>query len=94
MGHPGGCPIAAPLYEELMFRVMLQGTLEKSWSPAVSNGLSSALFAALHGWDFAPIFALSLVLGYLHSRTRSYFAVVWMHALFNGFNLLALALCP
>ena len=35
---------------------------------------------------------LGIALGYVYDRTGSYFAAVWTHALFNGFNLLMFAL--
>ena len=84
--------VAAPLTEELIFRVVFQGLLE-SLVPAWMAVLLPALaFAAMHGrYDAIPLFPLALVLGILYHVRRSYLAVVTTHALFNAtFLLLAL----
>lgn len=81
--------IAAPLFEELMFRATLQPVLIDAMKPAEGIGITSAIFALSHGFpDAIPLYPLALVLGYLHFRTRSFLAVVTMHALFNAYNLL------
>lgn len=80
--------VCAPLAEELVYRVILQGWLSSRTGPAAAIGTSSALFSLAHGWpDLVPLFALALILGYVFHRTRSYVAVVVMHLLFNAFNL-------
>lgn len=85
--------VAAPVYEELMFRVLLQGACVQIWRPATAILGSALLFGACHGiYDALPIIPLGLVLGYVYYRTGSPLAVVWTHALFNGFNLLMFAL--
>lgn len=136
--------IAAPLAEEFVFRLALQGWLERreqsrfaalrppnasapagnpeseaavTLPPPTSahaedhqaaetsalgrvQGLvpvlvSSLIFALLHaGSGAAPIslFPLALILGYLYLRTGRLLPCVFMHAIFNGFNLLLLVL--
>lgn len=82
--------VAAPLFEELMFRVVLQGWLRSFLPAGWSIGLASLIFALVHGWADAPaIFVLALIMGTLYERRRSYVAVVTMHALFNAFNVTA-----
>jgi membrane protease YdiL (CAAX protease family) len=83
--------VAAPLCEELLFRVILQGWLQDRVPPAAAVISVAAAFAAIHinSWpDPLPLIPLSLILGYVYYRRRSYLANVLMHALFNGVNLL------
>lgn len=82
--------IAAPLAEELVFRVILQGWLEDTLPAGWAIGLVAVAFSAVHGWpDALPLFPLALVLGYVFHRRRSYLAVVTVHVLFNGIMILA-----
>ncbi len=83
--------VVAPLFEELIFRVILQGWLHKHVSPVVAVVGVAFSFAAVHftAWpDPLPLIPLSLVFGYIYYRRRSYLANVVMHALFNGLNLI------
>lgn len=90
--------ISAPLFEELAFRVLLQGGLQRlarrgEWWPIV---VSSLAFGASHtnqGYAMVSITVLALGLGYVYRQTHSYPAVVAMHMAFNGLSLaMALAL--
>lgn len=82
--------VLAPLLEELLYRVVLQGALEARTSPAAAIATSSLVFAFVHSWpDSLALVPLALVLGYIYHRRRSYLAVVVVHALFNFWNLLA-----
>lgn len=84
--------VAAPLTEELVFRVILQRSLER-FHPLVALLSISLLFAAIHADslarlpDVAGLFLLGLILGFVYQRTRSYPAVVITHLLFNALNL-------
>lgn len=90
--------VLAPLTEELMYRVVLQGWAEGRATPRDSILLVAAMFAAVHydrgRPDFLPLFPLALILGYLYYRLHSYLAVVVMHALFNATNLAMALLKP
>ncbi|SFI66655.1 CPBP family intramembrane glutamic endopeptidase [Planctomicrobium piriforme] len=82
--------ILAPLKEELLFRVVLQNWLTQYFPAAFAIVFTSVVFGAIHGYpDCFPIAVLSLVLGIVYHRRRSYLAVVTLHGLFNGYNLLA-----
>ena len=84
--------VAAPLFEELLFRVILQGALRSRLSAAAAIALSSAAFAFVHGFpDSLALLPLAVVLGYVFERRRSWLAVVVLHALFNA-SMLAMAL--
>jgi membrane protease YdiL (CAAX protease family) len=85
--------VLAPLQEELLYRVLVQGTLEDRWGLGFLTpiSISSLLFCSVH---FAPgrpdglaLFPLAMLLGYLYWRRHSYVAVVAAHAAFNGINL-------
>lgn len=81
--------VAAPLSEELLFRVILQGWLTHRCGSAVGITLVAVLFAFIHGWrDGLALVPLALILGYIYDRRRDYTAVVATHALFNLANLL------
>lgn len=100
--------LVAPLTEELIVRVLLQGWLERfeascdAASPLrrLPLGLlpilvSSFLFAVLHagyGPDPVPIFLLALALGYLYQRTHRIWPGVAMHMSLNGSSTVVLLL--
>jgi membrane protease YdiL (CAAX protease family) len=80
--------VAAPLAEELIFRVVLQGWLSERCSGPTALGITAAVFALVHGWhDALPLVPLSLILGYVFHQTRRYWTCVTTHALFNAANL-------
>ena len=78
-----------PFLEELLFRCFLQPLLVQNFRETGGIVLTSFLFAFIHpGWvTFLPIFCLSLVLGVLYLRTRSFAAVAVVHGLHNGLVL-------
>lgn len=87
--------LLAPLSEELLFRVIVQGTLQTRYRPGWAIGLTAAAFAAVHGWpDVLPLYPLAIVLGYVYYRRNSFAAVVILHSLFNAANLLLSLLAP
>lgn len=87
--------ILAPVAEELVYRVILQGWLETRLSPRAAILFVATIFAYVHLGegrpDHLPLFPLALILGYVYWRRHSYLAVVALHAAFNATNL-ALAL--
>ena len=85
--------ILAPLSEEIFFRglaqSMLRRVLPNPWSAIV---VTSALFAVVHSGapqSVAPIFALSVVLGYNYERTGRLLPSILIHVLFNAIFILA-----
>jgi membrane protease YdiL (CAAX protease family) len=80
--------ILAPLTEEIVFRVILQGWLETRLAPRWAIGIVALVFAAVHGFpDSLALLPLALILGYVYHRRHSYLAVVVLHAWFNTWNL-------
>ena len=81
--------VVAPLVEELLYRVVLQGWLQTRLPPRTAVVLVAVLFCAVHGWpDALALVPLALILGYIYYQTYSYPAVVLVHMLFNATNLL------
>ena len=80
--------VLAPIAEELLFRVLLQGWAQGQMAPWQAIAFSSFVFVAQHAvYDWLPLMPLALILGYVYNRRRSYVAVVVLHALFNGVML-------
>jgi membrane protease YdiL (CAAX protease family) len=87
--------IMAPIEEELLYRVIFQGTLQRHLPPVASILISSIVFSAVHGFpDAIGLFPLALVLGYLYWRTGSYLTIVTTHAVFNGVTVILTILSP
>lgn len=81
--------VTAPLLEEIVYRVILQGSLRAKVSPNQAILISAVVFAAVHGWpNMLGLLPLALILGYLYDRTNSYLTVVTAHAVFNMTMLL------
>jgi len=83
--------VVAPLFEEMLFRVILQGWLQDKLPPVTAIVVVAVAFVAVHGqaWpDPLPLIPLALMLGYIYYCRGSYLANVVAHALFNAVNLL------
>ncbi|WP_246114285.1 CPBP family intramembrane glutamic endopeptidase [Rubripirellula tenax] len=98
-----GTAIVTPFVEEFLFRVLLQGGLERIADPIAEEGeqwrprsywpmvVSSLVFAMMHlGQGAAPIplFFLSLGLGYLYRQTGNITAPMIVHMVLNGTTIL------
>jgi len=80
--------ILAPVAEELIFRVILQGVLRSRLSANGAIAISSLMFVSVHRFpDSLALLPLAVLFGYVYERRHSYLAVVVMHALFNLTNL-------
>ncbi len=80
--------VAAPIFEEFVFRAWILERLGRVWRPWIALLASSAAFAAAHVPGNAilalGLFSLGLALGLLWWRTRSFIACVVAHALYNA----------
>lgn len=84
--------VIAPLSEELIFRVILQGSLTTVMPARWAIPLVAVAFSAVHGpVDGLALLPLALVLGWVFQRRHSYLSVVVIHGLFNA-TMLALAM--
>lgn len=87
--------IAAPVVEELFYRGLVLGSMNKrGWSPWLSIVASSALFAAMHfqPLQFVGLFAFGVVLALLTRVHGRLGPAIWAHAGFNATTVVALYL--
>ena len=84
--------IAAPLFEELIFRGFLLPSLTRYFSVTVSIVLSGLLFAVAHLSlaEVLPLATLGIILGIVYTRSRNLLAPMLLHSLWNSGTLLSL----
>lgn len=84
--------IAAPLFEEFLFRGFLLPSLTRYLPVWGSILVSSFLFAAVHLSlsEVIPLTVLGIVLGVVYSRSRNLLAPMLLHSLWNSGTLLSL----
>jgi uncharacterized protein len=84
--------IAAPIFEELLFRGFLLPSLTKYVSPSAAIALSALLFAVAHLSlsEVLPLAMLGGVLGVVYTRSRSLLAPMLLHSLWNSVTMLGL----
>lgn len=87
---------AAPLLEELVFRGLVQGRLERRWGPAPAIALTSVVFALFHAlpWVLPIHIVLGLAFGWAVYATRSVWAGVVLHAANNSLAALGMGGAP
>jgi len=84
--------IVGPIAEEIIFRGLIYGALEKRLRVAGAILVSSAIFAAVHlqPVHFIPIFCLGAALGWARWKTGSLGLPILLHILNNGVALVLL----
>lgn len=84
--------VAAPLYEEIMFRGFILPSLTRYVSVPAAIAISSILFALAHLnlSEVAPLATLGAVLGTVYTRSRGLLAPILLHAVWNGVTLASL----
>jgi membrane protease YdiL (CAAX protease family) len=84
--------IVGPIVEEILFRGLIYGALEKRLRVSGAILVSSFLFALVHLQVvyFIPIFCLGLVLGWARWKANSLGLPILIHVLNNGVALLFL----
>lgn len=82
--------IAAPIFEELIFRGIILDGLLKKYSPIKSILISSFLFGAFHlnPWQFVGAFILGSFSGWIYYKTQSLSLSIIIHAVANLSGLL------
>ncbi len=77
--------IAAPVFEELIFRGIILDGLLKRYSPVTAILVSSFLFGAVHlnPWQFVTGFVIGIFAGWVYQHTRSLLAAMIIHASVN-----------
>jgi uncharacterized protein len=86
--------IAAPFFEEFLFRGFLLPSLTRYIPVWAAIAASSLLFAAAHLSlsEILPLTALGMVLGIVYTRSRNLLAPMLLHSLWNSGTLLSLFL--
>lgn len=84
--------LAAPIFEELMFRGFLLPSLTRYVPLWGAIGISSLLFAVAHqnASEILPLFVLGCVLGFVYTRSRNLLSSMLLHSLWNSGTLLSL----
>lgn len=84
--------IAAPVFEEFLFRGFLLPSLTRYTSVWGAIFTSALLFAAAHLSlsEILPLTALGIVLGVVYTRTRNLLASMFLHSLWNSGTLISL----
>jgi membrane protease YdiL (CAAX protease family) len=86
--------VAAPFFEEFLFRGFLLPSLTRYIPVWVAILASSLLFAAAHLSlsEILPLTALGIILGVVYTRSRNLLAPMLVHSLWNSGTLLSLFL--
>lgn len=81
--------IITPVFEELVFRGMLQSYLRNlNYGPWQSIFIASIMFSVLHPWMHLPaILVLSIAMGYAYEKSGSLLRPIFIHLLFNGLTI-------
>lgn len=84
--------IAAPLFEEFLFRGFLLPSLTRYMSVWWAIILSAFLFAVAHLSlsEILPLMTLGVILGIVYTRSRNLLAPMLLHSLWNSGTLLSL----
>ena len=77
--------IAAPLFEEFIFRGLIFGGLRRSFGIWPATLASAALFAIVHpAFSIIPVFVLGACAALVYERSRSLLAPMIVHAVYNA----------
>jgi ABC-2 type transport system permease protein len=77
--------LAAPLFEEFIFRGLIFGGLRRSMPLAAAMAASAAIFAVVHPpISMLPVFILGLGTAWAYERTKTLLSPMLTHALYNA----------
>jgi uncharacterized protein len=84
--------IAAPIFEELLFRGFLLPSLTRYVSTSNAVLLSGFIFALVHLSlsEVLPLTVLGVILGFVYARTQNLLASMLLHSLWNSGTLISL----
>jgi hypothetical protein len=84
--------VAAPIFEELMFRGFMLPSLTRYLPVWGAIAVSSLLFAIAHLSlsEVLPLTTLGIILGVVYTRSRNLFSSIILHSLWNTGTLLSL----
>ncbi len=90
-----GAAVIVPLFEELMFRGLIQTRVRSFFRTTggvwVAIALSSGLFAIMHEdpAHWPALFILGACMGYAYEKSGSLWRPIFIHAIFNGTSVIA-----
>ena len=86
--------VAAPFYEEIIFRGFLLPSLTRYISPWGAIIVSSLIFAVAHLniSEILPLTTLGIILGVVYTRSGNLLSSILMHSLWNTGTLVSLFL--
>ena len=86
--------VAAPVFEELIFRGVILDGLLKRYSVATSIMMSSFFFGIVHlnPWQLVSAFIMGCFIGWVYYRSRNIWLCIFIHFVNNGFAFLVMAL--
>ena len=77
--------IAAPIFEEFIFRGLIFGGLRRSFGVWPATLASAAVFAIVHpAFSLLPVFVMGVCAALVYERTRSLLAPMLVHAVYNA----------
>jgi membrane protease YdiL (CAAX protease family) len=77
--------IAAPIFEEFIFRGLIFGGLRRSFGLWPAALASAAVFAIVHPpVSMVPVFCMGVCAAYVYDRSRSLLAPMLTHAVYNA----------
>jgi membrane protease YdiL (CAAX protease family) len=84
--------LAAPIFEEIMFRGFLLPSLTRYMSVSTAIILSAFIFAIAHLSlsEVLPLATLGIILGVIYTRSRNLLAPMLLHSLWNSGTLISL----
>ncbi len=84
--------VAAPLFEEFMFRGFLLPSLTRYVPVWAAIGISSLIFGVAHLSlsEIIPLTTLGIILGIVYTRTKNLLASMLLHSLWNSSTLISL----
>jgi uncharacterized protein len=84
--------VAAPLFEEFLFRGFLLPSLTRYVPTWAAIGISALLFGVAHLSlsEIVPLTTLGIILGTVYARTRNLLAPMLLHSLWNSSTLVSL----
>ncbi|RFP10809.1 MULTISPECIES: CPBP family intramembrane glutamic endopeptidase [unclassified Duganella] len=80
--------LAAPLFEEFIFRGLIYGGLRRSMPAAPAMLMSAAIFAVVHPpVSMLPVFVLGLCTAWTYERSKTLLGPMLVHAVYNAIIL-------
>ncbi|MEZ6194396.1 MAG: type II CAAX endopeptidase family protein [Planctomycetota bacterium] len=84
--------LATPIFEEVVFRGLLQGGLRRNTGPEASLLISALVFMLVHPQPLWPqVLCLGALLGIAYERTRTLWTSIAIHVVHNAATFLYLA---